>query len=295
MKTVKSITIILYFLLAYANINAQAWQTNGTTWYYTNAVISGYVHQPNVLTITGDTMINNIAAKIITGKCNCAEGDNINYVYEDSNRVYRYYEELSDFRLLYDFNKKANESYIIYGNELFPQVEVLVDSIGSITSGDTTLVIQYIDTGYEVDFGDFNIVGVGSNHCLFQQGNICDPQTFGIRCFGDNQDNYLNFQPDIGCTDTLNILSTQQLDLSSITVYPNPATDVISINNPTSINYDQISLFDNLGQRKTTIQSVNAVNIDLDITALPKGIYYLRFTQYQVSGVLKILKISDSN
>lgn len=67
------------------------------------------------------------------------------------------------------------------------------------------------------------------------------------------------------------LLSTNDHLLSQIAVYPNPATDIINVNVPSSIEISGATIYDILG--KNTGASIN--NGAIDISNLTKGIYIL--------------------
>lgn len=67
------------------------------------------------------------------------------------------------------------------------------------------------------------------------------------------------------------LLSIDENALSQISIYPNPAKDFLSIDMPSNIEINKISLFDTLG-RKALVTSDNNINL----SDLARGIYILK-------------------
>lgn len=57
-------------------------------------------------------------------------------------------------------------------------------------------------------------------------------------------------------------------------IYPNPAEDVLNINAPTGLSISKVEIFNVLGQRVYSAQSINPINVK----ALPSGYYTVRIT-----------------
>jgi hypothetical protein len=73
------------------------------------------------------------------------------------------------------------------------------------------------------------------------------------------------------------ILSVKEFDLTNTRIYPNPATNSIYIGRNNNEAMD-ISLFDVLGKQINTELKSNASTIEIDISSLKAGIYFIRIT-----------------
>lgn len=71
------------------------------------------------------------------------------------------------------------------------------------------------------------------------------------------------------------VLSTESVEISNISVYPNPTTDKIFISNLES-NNTQIRIFNVLG--KIVHQQKNNIENGISVSQFPKGIYMLQIT-----------------
>jgi len=85
-----------------------------------------------------------------------------------------------------------------------------------------------------------------------------------------------------GCVDTLlctpiSSISIQQETEFNIKIYPNPASSLIHIESNHFKNWDRIEVFNSVGQALQTF--TNAGNTSLDISQLPNGVYFIRFTK----------------
>ena len=67
------------------------------------------------------------------------------------------------------------------------------------------------------------------------------------------------------------VLSTESFDLSSVTVYPNPASDAINLKVPSGIDVLSVEVYDVLGKTVKMVIDTKAVNV----SDLSPGIYVL--------------------
>lgn len=84
--------------------------------------------------------------------------------------------------------------------------------------------------------------------------------------------------------DVSNALATQEFVLEDIRVYPNPATDNLTVSIPETYNLKSVSLYDVLGQvvRKND-------NRQLNVSGLSKGIYFLDIVTDKGKATKKIV------
>lgn len=82
-------------------------------------------------------------------------------------------------------------------------------------------------------------------------------------------------------------LSIDDHHIDSFVIYPNPATDKVSIDAPTLIK--EVKVMNILGQ-EVMVSHPNSENVELDINGLPSGTYLLRISDDEASIVKKIIK-----
>ncbi len=97
-----------------------------------------------------------------------------------------------------------------------------------------------------------------------------------------------------GCYDTSNqaLLTTGLDDIditSNILLYPNPATDELSIRLPNSIDDATVEIFNQLGVLVQE-EKINLTETTLKVQNIPPGIYYVKIITARGSGHKKILK-----
>ena len=66
----------------------------------------------------------------------------------------------------------------------------------------------------------------------------------------------------------------EDVNPNAIVMYPNPATEAISLNN--SISADAVLIYDMTGNVVETIQQPAVGNMDINIANLPSGNYFVK-------------------
>jgi hypothetical protein len=90
----------------------------------------------------------------------------------------------------------------------------------------------------------------------------------------------------VGLLNLLELDIEQNQSVSSAwTVYPNPATQNISIHNPSVFDASQIEIIDLTGQIIKT-QTLNP-NESIDVSNLANGVYFIRINQMQTIKWIK--------
>lgn len=82
-------------------------------------------------------------------------------------------------------------------------------------------------------------------------------------------------------------LNVNEVSLQSlISLYPNPATDIVTINKTSDISIDSVTIFDTLGKSI----SLQLVNGQVNISALTSGVYFMNINTSRGSLTQKIIK-----
>ena len=66
----------------------------------------------------------------------------------------------------------------------------------------------------------------------------------------------------------------EDLYAADITLYPNPAQNVLTINNQSKDRITEISLFDTNGKHLLSQTNASNTNVNINVDHLPQGIYY---------------------
>ncbi len=82
------------------------------------------------------------------------------------------------------------------------------------------------------------------------------------------------------------VLGVNESALAQISVYPNPATDVINIKTPSNIQVTGATLYDLLGKNTGVVMA----NGQVDVSALSRGVYMLTIETNEGSLTQKIVK-----
>ena len=77
--------------------------------------------------------------------------------------------------------------------------------------------------------------------------------------------------------------------LEDITIYPNPASNVITVSSKTFTGNNDVLVYDILGQLRLH-KFVNNTQKDIDISSLSKGIYMVNVLSGNISGSKKLIK-----
>ncbi len=83
------------------------------------------------------------------------------------------------------------------------------------------------------------------------------------------------------------VLDSKDNALGSLRYYPNPAKDVLTIENTNSI--DTVSVTNTLGQAVFT-QKVNGATVNIDLSSLGKGVYFVAIASGWSSKTVKVIK-----
>lgn len=91
-------------------------------------------------------------------------------------------------------------------------------------------------------------------------------------------------------TDTL--LSNNQLNAPSVdfNVYPNPASNFVTVNNAAQVNISQILVSDVNGRIIKDLKTQNISEVSVDVTDLKTGVYLMKIISEQGTLIRKIIK-----
>jgi hypothetical protein len=109
--------------------------------------------------------------------------------------------------------------------------------------------------------------------------NLDDP-VFAGRDLTPGDPIELNSENNVSC----DVLSTNEFSFQNLTIYPNPATDIIKVNSTNVIN--KIEVYNSLGALMNLVSDDNEINV----SNYASGIYFLRITSGKRSVTKKIIK-----
>lgn len=86
------------------------------------------------------------------------------------------------------------------------------------------------------------------------------------------------------------IQSTNNSELFNFTAYPNPTTDILTLNFGKSYDHLALSITNIMGQIIVEEKYANSDSVDLGLYELDKGTYFVRVTSDDHSAIMKIIK-----
>lgn len=196
-----------------------------------------------------------------------------NYLREENNIVYQYFTPHE--AELYNFNLNVGDTF-------FTEIDIplIVDSIGvfELLNGELRkeMKLRCIDDEPGTDYYRVWVEGIGNINGLFDHSDACqvDGFSYAILCMHRN-DTLIYDRPDIDGCWRLPVATNDPIQ-GSISVYPNPANDVITIDAGLIKSFPiQLSLLDLQGRvvmRNELAQQVSSVAVDQIIP----GMYLIR-------------------
>ncbi len=150
---------------------------------------------------------------------------------------------------------------------------------GNLSFEFTSLASQG-NTSYTWNFGDGNTAnGQIVNHTYAQPGNYIVTHTVTNNCGTKETQKNVIASPQ----------SIEILETAAVNVFPNPATDIINIQNPEYLNGALYSLVDLKGR---ILKQINSTSFEeqLNIQTLQSGVYILLIQTTRLNQTIKIIK-----
>jgi hypothetical protein len=266
----------------------QKWAPIGADWYFDIT----YAFMPNVdyhrVYCDSIVIINDIECrKINIDYCACNNHFcNKLYTYDRNDTVFFYNPDINAFEILYDFNSKKGDFWLIstrYGNEI-DSVKIQVDSVDVLEINSKKLkklFISYyyknfLDSGYYYKESSTALQVLGDLKFLINISDkriaLCDVDFISnLRCYEDSNLGFYTTSFRDSCTYRYieNTIDSKQI-LTEINIFPNPFKDKFQISKASGEKI-QFELFTLTGCK---IMSGNENEIDMSL--FPAGIYLLK-------------------
>ncbi|MCX6258239.1 MAG: T9SS type A sorting domain-containing protein [Bacteroidia bacterium] len=278
----KTTTFFILAMIVFANTNGQNYipfPTENTVWNYQSGDPESVYN--TLQEITGDTSINNISytvLKIITVQFNplipIDTTTSYNFVREENKKIYTYDSDNALEYVLYDFNLDSADLFSTYPGTTDTLVVYNKDSV-ILNNGQYRNRIKLMGSIGGDTLYDNWVEGIGRTSRYFWEAGE------SLTCFTTGNVNLIS--DSCFYLDVKNPLPKQKLSIS-----PNPANDYINIEN-ISDQYKTLEIL-NINGQVITKYSISADNNKINISALPKGLYILRFTGQNDVFVDKIVK-----
>jgi len=306
---VKKLILLFSIILNCQLLKSQSWCPQGAVWYFNHWDIwsgSGYLKWTYIGT-----------SAVIDGKtCNqftiekYAQVGNVSvygyFTYFNNNVVYNVPTVGSIKDTLFDFNAKPGDKWRMAptnrANCAASKVIVL-DTGTAVIQGQKLrwLKVNYLSN--KTNIVDFIYERFGALYAYpYNWFNVCPAGSDGefggsLRCYSDHQiSNFVNdhsqacnyyFSPNI-------VGITKNLESENVVaIFPNPFSDFLTINfqNASAIENYEIKLLDFLGRASTPLSATTKTGKEIDLSSLPKGIYFLQiWHKEKLIGTEKLIK-----
>ncbi|MEZ5195663.1 MAG: T9SS type A sorting domain-containing protein [Bacteroidales bacterium] len=220
----------------------------------------------------GDTIIENTSyKKIFYTEAQFPTNWNLGgWIREDENRkVWNRGINYPDVEyLLYDFLMEEGDTLWI--ND--PWEYMILDSVSNVDIDGNLRNKYWFKYPNEPAYAETWTEGIGSNRGIFQIGAAgYDGGTFWLSCQHDNgQLVYMNpASPDCYMFGTGTYELNEQAN--ELRIFPNPATDYISVTSQFDLSIDEANIYNHMGQK---VLGTKTVNTTVNISALKPGIYF---------------------
>ena len=275
-KSTNTMTKVLFFLMLAVAGEAKAQDyepiiQEGNEWYTLDAqvcssqTLRGYntlVHR-----IADDTLIGGVRyTKVMQTVNDVGTPTLAALLREEDGKVWETYNGNSEI-LLYDFTANVGDSLVCGYGDYFVLDSISIEQIGGVDRKKFWFGLEYDFTGEPYAMETW-IEGIGSDLGLLYCGSyyFCGGY-YRALCF--HQDGELIWQnPEY---DACVITSVEEINDKVISVYPNPAMEIVTID---GVEAAEVQVYNALGQLVKTFKNTN----EIPVAALPQGVYLLRIT-----------------
>ncbi len=284
-------------MLLNVTLSAQDMYEVGATWYFNIQELRQFpANGYEKYEIVGDTILAEKVAKIVAVDRVYYDGRTEDwsdeYIYEVNEKVYFWND--STFELMYDFNLNVGDTLDVsienyHCDSVTPLIVVSISVINvngkelTIQDVSSTIYIKDIYGGSDENYNFRIIENVGiANSFIFDPACIVDDNFayIGLRCYTDSQVTYKSewwqrWYSEAACDSLINDPTTGIEYISSesnISLYPNPAGDIINIS--TDVAIGEIIVYSLLGKQLDHLIIIER-NPTINLETYTNGIYFL--------------------
>jgi len=244
-------------------------------------------------TLYGDTIINGVSyKKIYVSRKEYPKFPQDwvlkGFIREDENkRVWEKKNATTVETLLYDFSLQIGDTVPAeIGFQEFPPIIVENITYKTMNNGAERKVLHLSSLCYgSPNHKEFWIEGIGSSLGVLEPitGELIGGFT-RLLCLHENEELIFNDNPWFGkCY--LDNLGINAFD-KQINIFPNPANNVIFIENTDNLDFYSISILNIQGQ---TVREYDVTSTQLDVSDITSGIYFIKFSTSRGEVVKKII------
>lgn len=193
------------------------------------------------------------------------------FMREDADkRVWLRMDSEDDEFLMYDFSIDVGDSVLV---GIYEPVYLLVDSISEININQTVRNKYWLSCNMMPEYSETWIEGIGSNKGICWSGSaFVVGGWYWFLCMSENGE-LIYMNPNY--ESCYLITDINEIEKSSLKVFPNPTINTLSIENIENIEIESISLLNVKGQ---IIKQFDSNNTRLDISNISSGYYILKIS-----------------
>ena len=283
----KILSLYVFLLISFVG-NSQTWCAPGANWKYSYMNGFGTEGYTQIL-YYGDTVINGQLSHILNKHIYAFNYQNSQDVDFDAGKEYTfetngivYLWGNNNWDTLYNFNANVGESWRMakqpFTNACDSNSMLTVTATGTKMINSQTLNYLVVDFSFPNGFSDTIVEKIGFINSYLLPYDACngalDANEGGpFRCYQDN--NFSTYKPHFAESCDF-ILSLYTIDLeSNIQIFPNPASETLTISLPANASTNDCVLFDNLGKEVKRFLVSGGEN-QVDISELESGSYMMR-------------------
>lgn len=285
---ISKLKTILFIAFIYSTPTYSQWAPIGSTWY--TGIVESYFSAAQGFKVTqsvSDTSILGINCKMLISEMHHSFTSNVdvdtNFMYEDSGIVYDFVE--GQFSVLYNFNANSGDTWnisvqypspFVSGNPPDTIVTIVVDSTSSIIIGGQskkTLYVHSVDNDWYFrnplieDIGSFG----GIYPFIYDWMDIDIPY---LRCYIDSNI-YFVANPLFPCDTLISRIDKNSETSRKVILYPNPATENITILTSARANESQLTIYNVTGQFQfRKLVPAGTKNINVEVSHFGPGSYF---------------------
>lgn len=248
----------------------------GDEWYYEITNENGSITY-QYLECANDTTIGTTRPKVIV-KSNTLYDKGLNvvktheYVYSDNGIVYWWDKLSGSYTTLYNFNANVGDEWTISVDN--QSITMHVDAVSYTEYSGTVYRIMTVSDAQDIFSGQI-ICGIGHTRSFFPERLLSKNRNYrvdGMRCYWVDGEPIIQFG-DVDCDEVYEEHhKTTPPSNPVITVYPNPANDLITVNVKNATDY---TIFDIFG-RIVLKGVISSDNQQIDISELSCGMYFIK-------------------
>jgi len=208
-----------------------------------------------------------------------------NYTYSNGDTVF--YLNNNQFNMLYNFGAQVNDKWdlgVDTSDMGCSKSIVKVDSLSSLIINSNSHRVLYLSDSANSSVGITGkiIEHIGSMNYLFptpincSQDVVVDFYSYSFSCFQDITTTFLLVTPD-ECENPYHVgIVELKKDTDGIHYFPNPVEDKLNITLSKKKDY-RIFICNLLGEKIIEIRNQNNQSLNIDMSDLPTGIYFVTF------------------